>query len=135
MKYPRLEDKDNLSKKLTDKQIEEIQIEFKNSTGHGSPTSIRNRLAMKYKVSYATIYYWTNSNYRTQKRKENIEYWNMVKKTDYERWYKHKKDELIRRKNRMERNPKLKLWHEVISAKNEKRVKRKTVKGRKINEY
>lgn len=135
MKYPRLKDRNNLSRKLTDKQIEEIQTKFENYIDNGSATLIRKRLAMEYNVTYSTIYYWTNPKYREQKRKENNEYWNMVKKTDYERWYKHKKDEINRRRNRMQRNPDLKLWHEVTSAKNEKRTKRKTVKGKKINEY
>ena len=135
MKYPKLEDEDNLSKKLTSEQIRDIQTEFTRLKGWGTPTEVRKIIAKRYKVSYSTIYYWTNEKYRNEKRKENSTYWSKIKETDYEKWYKHKKDELVRRKNRMSRNPKLKLWHEVVSAKNEKRSKRKTIKGKGINEY
>lgn len=135
MKYPRLKDKDNLSRKLTDSDIQHIRADFQQNITKSSATSIRNRLAQQYHVTYFTIYYWTNDKYREQKRGKNNLYWTQVKEKDYERWYEHKKQELTNRHNRMERNPDLKLWHEVIGAKNEKRAKRKTVKGKSLDYY
>lgn len=135
MKYPKLKDTQNLSKKLTDSEITEIQEFFKKRSNTVSATSVRRFLADKYKVSYTTIYYWTNDKHRQEKRKKNSEYWSKIKLTDYPRWYEHKKAEITRRKNRMSRNPDLKTWNEVISAKNEKRTKRKTVKGKNLKDW
>ena len=136
MKYPRLKDKDNLSRKLTDKQIAEIQHAFeKMIKTYKSMHAVREILTKRYKVSYSTVYYWTDSRYRKDKRAKNTEYWNKTKFTDPEKWYAHKKGELLNRRKRMERNPKLKLWHEVVGAKNEKRVKRRTVKGKLLKYY
>ena len=132
MKYPRLPAEDNLSRKLTDEQIEEIQKKYSRVTKKMTSTAAMNTLAQQYGVSYATIYYWVKEKYRKWKRKRNVDYWNEMKTKDYEKWYKHKKAEINRRKNRMIRNPKLKLWHETVSAKNEKRCKRKTIHGKKI---
>ncbi len=135
MEYPKLKDVDNLSRKLTDEEIAEIQNLFAVLSVDSSKTSVRNMLARKYNVSYFTIYYWTNAEYRKMKREQNNKYWSEVKNTDYERWYEHKKQEIGRRRNRMLRNPELKVWNEVVSAKNEKRHKRVTVKGKKLEEY
>ena len=136
MKYPRLKDKDNLAKKLSEKHIEELQETYQSEIQKGySPTSIRNKLAQHYNVSYSTIYYWTSDNYRKEKRIKNSQYWTNMKSIDYDKWLEHKTKEIDRRRKRMKRNPELKLWHEVISAKNEKRVKRKTVKGKDLEDY
>ena len=135
MKYPRLKDKDNLSRKLTDEDIKHIQEDFQQNFGKYSPTSIRNKLAQQYHVSYATIYYWTNDKFREEKRKKDNPYWSQLKDKDYQKWHDHKVQEINRRRNRMLRNPDLKLWNEVISAKNEKRVKRKTVRKKPLQSY
>lgn len=135
MKYPRLKDEDNLAKKLTTEDVTQIQEQYNMliQTSKLSKTNIRNMLAQQYKVSYATIYYWTNDSYRTEKRKHDNTYWTEMKNKDYDKWHQHKVREIQLRKERMKRNPDLKLWHEVTSAKNEKRVKRKTVKGKTLD--
>jgi len=137
MKYPKLPDELNLSKKLTSEDIVEIREKYFQYIQNPrlTQTFIINNLAKEYKVSYSTIYYWVKDKYRKEKREKDNKYWNNIKKINYEKWYSHKKDELIRRRNRMNRNPELKLWHEVTSAKNEKRIKRKTVHKKKLNEY
>ena len=137
MKYPRLKDKDNLSKKLTDTEITQLQRDFQTELANNvlSATAIRDKLSHHYHVSYATVYYWTNDKYREKKRKANVDYWTEMKTKDYDKWYRHKKQEINNRKNRMERNPDLKLWHATISAKNEKRSKRHTVNGKPLKDY
>ena len=136
MKYPKLKDKDNLSRKLTDEDIKNIRKFFEREIKRGYvATSIRNRLAQEYKVSYATIFYWTNDKHREQKREKDNKYWGKMKEVNPEKWYLHKKQEIARRRNRMIRNPELKLWNEVVSAKNDKRINRKTVKGKPLAEY
>jgi hypothetical protein len=136
MKYPRLPDELNLSKKLTSEQIQDLNNDFNNlSSKFKSKRLLLNFLAKKYSVSYHTVYYWTNEKYRNEKRKKNSEYWNKMKTLDYDKWYRHKKQEIARRRNRMDRNPDLKTWHNVVSAKNDKRSKRKTMKGRRLEEY
>lgn len=136
MKYPRLKDKDNLSRKLLDKDIQNIREFFNQQLKEGhTATSIRNLLARKYKVSYTTIFYWSNDKHRQEKRKKDNVYWGNMEKVDPEKWYLHKKQEIARRRNRMVRNPELKTWNEVVSAKNEKRYKRKTVKGKALEDY
>ena len=136
MKYPRLPDADNLSRKLSQQHVDEIQQTYQQQLSQGyTPTSIRNRLAQHYNVSYATIYYWTSDKYRQEKRSKNNAYWSEIKTRDHQKWLQHKTQEIQRRKKRMERNPQLKLWHEVVGAHNEKRVQRKTVKGKPLESY
>ena len=136
MKYPRLQDKDNLSRKLSDTDIQHIQESFQQDLSHGyTATGSRNKLAQQYHVTYSTIYYWTNDNFRQAKRKKDNAYWSQQKIRDPDNWYVHKKQEITRRKARMQRNPDLKLWHAVVTAKNEKRCTRKTLKGKPLQDY
>ena len=97
MKYPRLKDKDNLSKKLTDTEITQLQRDFQTELANNvlSATTIRDKLSHHYHVSYATVYYWTNDKYREKKRKENVDYWTEMKTKDYDKWFQHKNRKLI----------------------------------------
>jgi hypothetical protein len=130
MKYPRLPPHLDLRRKLMPEDIERMQKEFEELRKNMSDRQAMLILAEKYNVSLSTVYYWVKPEYREWKRKMNALNYN--KHLDPEGYVKHRAREIVNRAERMKRYPPLKLYHMVMSAKHEKRCKRKTVYGMPI---
>lgn len=137
MKYPRLPENLDLRKKLLAKDIEEMQAEWPSlvsEKGH-SKRSASIFLAGRYGVSPSTILYHCDEVYRVQMMAKNAKaHAKSIGLADYEA---HRTKEVENRQRRIKRNPSLRLYHDVQSAKNEHRLrkdgvtplKRHTVKG------
>ncbi|MEM2259970.1 MAG: hypothetical protein QXR88_01725 [Candidatus Pacearchaeota archaeon] len=124
-KYPKLPPELDKRRKLMPEDIKEIRRLFNELITHMTERQAILKLAEEYGVSYATIYYWTHDKYRKEKRKKNV-------LTKAKWWEKHGRDlkkEVELRKERWERFPQQKIWHFLISTKNEKRCKRHTFYG------
>ena len=129
MKYPRLEDKDDLRKKLMDHDVEELKIGYANAYPFEGSSYRKWRLvkAHEYGVSPSTIQYHTDDDYQAKQRAKTAKAHSKDNMEDYER---HRSQEIKRRVERWGRNPKLRAWHYEVSARNEKRTPRKTSLGR-----
>ena len=88
------------------------------------------RLAEKYGVHFSTIRYYTNKNYQLKMKIKNAK--NHTKQKNIQDYINHRKKESKLRVERWKRNPALREWHYIMSAKNEKRSKRITSLGKKI---
>lgn len=93
-----------------------------------SKTNFFKMLAKKYNISYHTVYYWLNDNYRKKKREKNAK----IRKNlaQYEKYIKYS---IKRRKELWNQVPYTYIEHLLISAKNEKRANRKTIYGKSIS--
>lgn len=87
-------------------------------------------IAKIFGVSEATIHYWGDANYRKYMLEKNA--LNHSKKRNPIDYAQHRTQEIRNRQARFERNPELRLYHEVQSAKNEKRSKRHLVHGQPL---
>jgi hypothetical protein len=127
MRYPRLADKQDMRRKLMESDIEYLKLAYAQR-----PPSISNRqwymaMASEYGVSPSTIQYHTDMSYQANMKAKNAKAHSKIDMADYER---HRANESKRRVERWSRNSQLREWHYVTSARNEKRVVRKTVLGK-----
>ena len=146
VKYPTLPEEKDLRRKLMQKDIKEIQGDYKKYSPFPSKSEVMKRrsngeevmsesqwisgMSDTYGVSNHTIYYYIHDDYRKYKKLVNAQAHSKSK--DLEDYEKHRNKENNRRVDRWNRHPKLREWHYIISAKNEKRGKRKTVLGKPI---
>ena len=132
MKYPKLADKNDLRRKLMDEDIACLKTSYtKDYPFKGS--SYRQwamAQASELRVSEATIYYHTNPDYQAKMKTKNARAHS--KAHDLEDYEAHRAAEIQLRMRRWDRNPDLREWHYNVSAKNEKRAKRKTVMGKPL---
>jgi transposase len=75
-------------------------------------------------ISWATVQYWVNSSVRFKSRIRNAK-----RRHDPEEQKERTQKYLERRKEKWKNNPELKLEHEIKVALNDRRCKRKTVRG------
>ena len=86
------------------------------------------KIADIHGVSYSVAYYWINDRSRAQQRAKNA-------KRKYPPKDKARiQRDMLKRKQNFASNPDMKLRHEIQTAKDEKRVKRKSVRGMKMDE-
>lgn len=104
--------------KVTDETIEEMKL--LRSQGH-SYKSIAEHIGG---ISWATVQYWCNSSVRFKSRLRNAQRRHNPEeqKERTERYLKSRKEKWIK-------DPESKLEHEIMVAINDKRCKRKTVRG------
>lgn len=128
MKYPKLVDKDDLRRKLMDKDVVALKVSYAKASPFVGSNYNQWRLvkAHEYGVSPATIQYHTDDNYQARQKAKNA---NAHSKDNVEDYENHRAKESRRRVERWGRNPKLRQWHYEVSARNEKRAKRKSVLG------
>ena len=133
MKYPKLSDKQDLRRKLMDEDIASLKVSYANDYPfHG--TSYRQwaiAMAAEFGVSPATIYYHTDASYQAKMKAKNAKVHS--KAADPADYALHRAAEIRHRMNRWHRNPALREWHYQVSAKNDKRTKRKTVLGQPLS--
>jgi hypothetical protein len=132
MKYPPLPDKDDLRKKLMDSDIASLKAGYAQAFPF-SGSSYRQWMLAKaeeYGVSHSTIQYHTNDSYRAKMKAKNASAHS--KAHDLQDYEAHRAGEMNLRMLRWERNPLLREWHYEVSARNEKRSKRKTSLGRPL---
>ena len=131
MKYPRLADKQDLRRKLMDEDIVDLKAEYAGTYPFRGSSYRRWAIAKgsKLGVSLTTIYYHTNPSYQAKMKAKNAKAHSKVNMSDYEA---HRASETKRIVERWDRNPALREWHYMQSAKHEKRTKRKTVMGKPI---
>jgi len=132
MKYPKLSDKQDLRRKLMDEDIASLKIAHaKDYPFHGtSYYQWKVAKALEFGVSSFTIYYHTDPNFQAKIKAKNAKAHSKANMDDYEN---HRATESKRRVERWSRNPDLREWHYQVSAKNEKRTKRKTVLGQPLS--
>lgn len=150
MKYPKLPEELDLRKKLLAQDILDIRIAYEKAEpsfpkslselmkrrrleglGVQSETQWINEIAEMYEVSYATVYYWIKDDSRAKQRLKNAQ--NHKRDSfDYER---HVAREIVNRKKRWQRYSPLWDYHALQAAKNEKRSKRLTYKGKALSEW
>tara|TARA_R100001594_G_C3904945_1_gene231843 strand:+ start:208 stop:606 length:399 start_codon:yes stop_codon:yes gene_type:complete len=87
------------------------------------------KIADMFSVSYSTALYWCNEYQRDKQRKKNAK-----RRKSGSELKKSIKQSLEKRKENFIRYPKTKLRHDIQSALNERRNKRKSVKGIAIDE-
>lgn len=100
-----------------------------------SMRDMRKRTGLSYQkiadihgVSYSVAYYWINDRSRAQQREKNA-------KRSYPPGDKNRiKRDMQKRRENFASNPNMKLRHELQTAKDEKRVQRKTVRGIKMKD-
>ena len=80
-------------------------------------------------ISWATAYYWSDDEQRKKARQKNAQ-----RRHSKAENAKRIPRDMATRKARWAKNPNAKLAHEIRTALNEKRSKRKTVKGIPIEE-
>ena len=129
MKYPKLSDKQDLRRKLMDKDIESLKVSHAKDYPFTGISYHKWSMAKasEYGVSSATIQYHTDASYRAKMKAKNAKAHS--KANDLKDYEAHRAAEIKQRLNRWNRNPDLRAWHYKVSAKNEKRAKRKTVLG------
>ena len=86
------------------------------------------KIADVHGVSYSVAYYWINDRSRMQQREKN------AKRTHPPGDRSRVVRDMQKRKENWKSNPKMKLRHTIQSAKDETRIKRKTVQGVPIDE-
>jgi|6_EtaG_2_1085325.scaffolds.fasta_scaffold01456_1 hypothetical protein len=132
MKYPKLSDKQDLRRKLMDKDIASLKV------AHAKDYPFKGMSYRKWAiakaselgVSPATIYYHTDASYQAKMRVKNAKAHS--KAHNPEDYQAHRSNEIKSRMSRWHRNPALREWHYNVSAKNEKRSQRKTVMGKPL---
>ena len=145
MKYPRLPENVDLRKKLMASDIADIQKAYEDALPFPTQSEVMkkrkmgievqsktqwiNEIMELYGVSYHTVYYWTNTEYREYKMEQNAK---AHSKADLEDYEKHRAIEIKRRVERWSRNSELREWHYQTSARNEKRAVRHTVMGKPL---
>lgn len=131
MKYPKLLDKNDLRKKLMDSDVTNLKVSYANAYPFIGTSYRQWRLgkAGEYNVSPATIQYHTDEKYQALMKAKNAKAHSKDDMADYEQ---HRQMESNRRVERWSRNPKLREWHYIISANNEKRTPRKSVLGKPL---
>jgi len=132
MKYPKLSDKQDLRRKLMDKDITFLKVSHAKDYPFKG-TSYRQWAMGKASVlgvSPATIYYHTDASYQSKMKAKNAKAHS--KEKDLEDYEHNRAKEIQLRMNRWARNPALREWHYIVSAKNEKRSQRKTVLGKTL---
>ena len=143
--YPRLPEELDLRKKLLAADIKAIRKEFQERGPYHNKSEITRRwrlglswnserkvmleLAWRYSVSYHTIYYWVKDSYRAWKREQNAKAHSKENMADY---VEHRATEIKRRVERWRRYSPQWEWNARMSAKNEKRSKRKTSLGKPL---
>ncbi|PHQ84127.1 MAG: hypothetical protein COB65_06305 [Thalassobium sp.] len=130
MKYPKLVDKNDLRRKLMDKDIASLQIAHAKKPIAVSARQWRIKMAKTLGVSPATVQYHTDPDYQAKMKAKNAKAHSKDNPEDYAN---HRAQESKRRVERWDRSPDLREWHYVISAKNEKRTVRKTVLGKELS--
>ncbi len=99
MEYPRLPYDKDLRRKLLENDIESIQEKY----AKGFPME---RLAKEYRVTYHTIHYWVDAEYKNRVHERNnkrkAEWFNTLSSEERSRWNENRKR---LRKNAMERFP------------------------------
>ena len=86
------------------------------------------KIADTHEVSFGTAYYWINDKYREEKRAINAK--RAYAPGDKQRIQRDQQ----KRKENWRADPEMKLRHTLQSAKDEKRIQRKTVKGMSMKE-
>lgn len=145
MNYPRLPENLDLRRKLLQSDIFSIREQFEARRPYHTKAEISRRrslglpwnserqalldLAGKYCVSYHSIYYWVKDGYRDRKRAYNAESHSKANLPDYEA---HRAKEIRNRAARFRRYKPQGEWHAVVSALNEKRHTRHTVRGKAL---
>lgn len=86
------------------------------------------KIADAHDVSYYTAYYWINDEHRAEKRAKNAK--RVYPPGDKARVQR----DMAKRQENWKKNPNTKLRHTLQSAKGEKRIQRKTVKGMSMSE-
>ncbi len=86
------------------------------------------KIADEHGVSYYTAYYWINDEERAAKRAKN------AKRRHSPGDKARVQRDMAKRRENWNENPDSKLRHTILSAKGEKRVKRKTVKGMSMSD-
>ena len=102
MTYPKLKHDEKKSTKLTQKEVKEIQREYKNNPNYET-------FAKQYGVSQGCIRYWVDEQYRKKKLASNKK----VKQVRYQHVKKRKHDldlAYVSLKKRIENYPKIKAW-------------------------
>lgn len=131
MKYPRISDSQDLRRKLLDKDIVALKAAYTlDYPFQGS--SYRKWVIAKASelgVSPSTVYYHTDASYQAKMKAKNAKAHSKADMADY---VAHRAAEIKRRVGRWDRNPALREWHYQVSAKAQKRGKRKTVMGKPI---
>ena len=132
MKYPRLSDKQDLRRKLMDEDIASLKVSY--AKDHPFKGTSYRQWAMgkasELGVSDGTIFYHTNDSYNAKMKAKNAKAHSKV--ADPKDYARHRAQESKRRVERWDRNSDLREWHYRVSAKNEKRVQRKTVLGKPL---
>mgnify|MGYP004452378005 CR=1 FL=1 len=130
MKYPKLADKNDLRRKLMDKDIASLKVAYTQRPKAISERQWRIKMAKALGVSPATVQYHTDLEYQGKMKAKNAKAHS--KTNDPEDYARHREQEIKRRVERWSRNPALREWHYRTSAKNEKRTNRKTVLGKEL---
>ena len=133
MKYPKLSDKQDLRRKLMDKDISSLKVSYAKDYPFKGMSYRKWAIgkASELGVSSATIYYHTDVSYQAKMKAKNAKAHS--KANDLKDYEAHRTAEIKHRKDRWDRNPKLREWNYQISAKNEKRSNRKTVLGKPLD--
>jgi len=134
MKYPRLPQELDKRKKLLDKDIKDIQKAYKQALPFPTRKELDsarklgidiqsehqwiNEIAEMYNVGYSTVYYWTHSEHRAEKRM-------IIAKRRHKTQYQRK----LNRLEAAKRYPLQDIFKELLSAKHDKRKNRHTFKG------
>ena len=137
MKYPRLPEELDKRKKLLHIDIKDIQKAYNESLPFPtrseldrvrkigidiqSETQWITEIAEIYSVGYSTVYYWTHSEHRAEKRMINAK----RKNDTQEERERHK----LNKRKAAKRYPLQAIFKEFLSAKYEKRRNRHTYKG------
>lgn len=131
MKYPKLSDKNDLRKKLMDADVSDLKASYAKAYPFVGTSYRQWRLgkASEYGVSPSTIQYHTDDKYQLMMKAKNAKAHSKDDIADYRR---HRAMESSRRVERWSRNPKLREWHYVTSARNDKRANRKSVLGKPL---
>ena len=148
MKYPKLPPEQDLRRKLMDDEIEQIRQAYRDalpfpdkseaarSRNLGYPlqtrTSWLQMMADMWDVSWGTIYYYVDDEYRAKMKAKNAKAHSKAK--DLKDYEAHRAAEIKHRVERWKRNDDLREWHYRVSAKNEKRRPRYTVRGKPLDE-